>query len=216
MIRGVVFDLDGTLIDSMGIWYEIDRAFLRENGITEPPENISDIMKRMSVEECSEYFVNEFGLDITPEYAVKRIEELVRIEYEEKIALKPFVHELLEYLDEKGIPYGVATATYKNMAEAVLRRHGILDRFRFVLTDFEYPMGKNDPAIFLGAARMLGTLPSETAVFEDSLHCIESAAGAGFFTVGIYDEHSASDSEGIRKAADRFFTSLSEAFTLFG
>ncbi len=108
MIRGVVFDLDGTLIDSMGIWYEIDRAFLRENGITEPPENISDIMKRMSVEECSEYFVNEFGLDITPEYAVKRIEELVRIEYEEKIALKPFVHELLEYLDEKGIPYGVA------------------------------------------------------------------------------------------------------------
>lgn len=208
MIKGVIFDLDGTLIDSMGIWHTIDVKFLLENGIDDPPEDISDRMRKMSVEESSRYFIDEFQLDVTPEYVADRIEELVRIEYTENIMLKPHVTEILDLLDEMEIPYCVATATYKSLAEAVLRRFGIVERFRSILTDSDYPEGKNSPGIFLGAAKVLGTLPSETAVIEDSLHCIESAKKAGFFTVGVYDEASEAEWQTISETADAVFGSL--------
>ncbi len=208
MIKGVIFDLDGTLIDSMGIWYNIDRQFLLENGVTNPPEDISERMKKMSVDESSEYFITEFGLSCTKEYVIKRIEELVRTEYEERIALKEGVCELLDYLDEKGIPYGIATATYRSLAEAVLKRHGIYERFGFLLTDSEYPKGKRSPEIFLGAAEKLGLSPNETAVAEDSLHCIETALSAGFFTVGILDKYSAKDSKEISEKSHAVYENI--------
>ena len=214
-INGVIFDMDGTLIDSMGIWYRIDREFLRENGIIDPPEDISDRMKKMTIDESSAYFISEFGLDCTKDYVIKRIEELVRREYEENIPLKPHVSELLDVLDRKGIRCGVATATYRSLAEAVLKRCGICGRFAFILTDAEYPEGKRRPDIFLGAAERLGTSPEETLVIEDSLHCIRTAADAGFITAAVYDKAAEKEMNDIKAAADYYFSSLKEAEELF-
>jgi len=216
LIKGIIFDLDGTLIDSMGIWTTIDRAFLKENGVEDPPCDVSDKVRKMSVEESSEYFIKEFGLSCTVEYVIRRIEELVRVQYEEKIELKQGVTELLDYLDEKGIPYGVATATYKKLAEAVLERHGIRSRFRFILTDSEYPAGKTSPDIFLGGAEKLKLNPEEILVAEDSLHCIETAVKAGFYTVGVSDEISANDRESIEKTADAYVERIDEIIRLIG
>lgn len=213
MIKGVVFDLDGTLIDSMKVWAEADRAFLAEHGVEDPPPDISDKVRRMSVEESSEFFISEFGLKCTVADVISRIEELVRIQYEQKIPLKPYVKELLDHLDEKGIPYGVATATYKSLAQAVLRRHGLLDRMKFLLTDMDFPQGKTDPGIFLAGAEMLGLKPEETMVIEDSLHCIETSSAAGFFTVGVYDEISDGDSEAIKKLSSMYVNGLDEIIT---
>ncbi|HBB72250.1 MAG TPA: HAD family phosphatase [Ruminococcus sp.] len=210
MIKSIIFDLDGTLIDSMGIWYGIDRAFLRENGVTDPPEDISERMKKMTVDESSAYFISFFHLSCTKEYVIRRIEELVRREYEENIPLKPGVAELLDILDRKEIPYGIATATYRSLAEAVLKRCGIYDRFRFLLTDKEYPCGKRRPDIFLGAASRLGTVPRETLVIEDSLHCIRTASDAGFVTAAVYDEAAAGERGEIEKLADHYCLSLDD------
>lgn len=210
MIKGVVFDLDGTLIDSTKIWSRTDRNFLLENGIDDPPGDISDRVRKMTLNEASLYFIERFRLSCTVEYIIKRIEELVRIEYEENIPLKPYAVEILDFLDAQGIPYGVATATYKNLAEAVMRRCGIYHRMKFVLTDREYPMGKVFPDIFLGAAEMLGAEPDSVLVAEDSLHCIETAAAAGFVTVGVYDEVSADESKMIAETADHYISSLKE------
>ena len=210
MIKGVIFDLDGTLIDSMKIWYDIDRRFLRENGVTSPPEDISDRMKKLTVDEAAEVFIREFSLSLTKPQVISRIEELVREEYEEHIPLKPYAAEMAEYLGRKGIPCGVATATYKSLAAAVLKRCRIADKFRFILTDAEYPMGKRFPDIFLGGAEMLGSAPGETLVIEDSLHCIETAAAAGFLTAGVYDDAAAGDAEKIKRLADYYFDDLSE------
>lgn len=210
MIKGVIFDLDGTLIDSMKVWNNVDRKFLCECGIYDPPENISDIVKKMTIAESSKYFISEFSLDYSIEYVINRIEELVRIEYEENILLKPDVIEVLDYLKKNKIPCGIATATYKRLAEAVLKRHGIYDRFRFVLTDVEYPMGKTSPDIFLGAAERMGFLPYEVIVAEDSLHCIETALKAGFFTVGVYDESSLTDQEAIAEKSDAYVMRLGD------
>ncbi len=87
MVKGVIFDLDGTLIDSMQVWYDVDRRFLGENGIDDPPEDISDRVKKMTVDQSSELFIREFGLSCSKEYVIRRIEELVRLEYEENIML---------------------------------------------------------------------------------------------------------------------------------
>ncbi|MBP3268664.1 MAG: HAD family phosphatase, partial [Ruminococcus sp.] len=109
MIKGIIFDLDGTLIDSMKIWYDVDRNFLRENGITDPPADISERVKKMTVDQSSQYFIDLFNLSVTKEYVIKRIEDMVREEYEHHIPLKPYVEETLDMLDGMGIPYGVAT-----------------------------------------------------------------------------------------------------------
>lgn len=210
MVKGVIFDLDGTLIDSMKIWNQIDIAFLRENGIENPPENISELMRKMTVDESSEYFITHFGLSCTKEYVIKRIEELVRIQYEEKIPMKPHVTEVLDYLGSRGIPCGIATATYKSLAEAVLRRLGILERMSFLLTDEEFPVGKTSPDIFLHGAELMKLTPGEVLVVEDSLHCIETAAKAGFVTAGVYDEVSAPLRREIEQTADYYIESLEE------
>ena len=202
MIKGVIFDLDGTLIDSMGIWYGIDRKFLTENGVI-PPENISDIMKKMSIEAAADYFVNEFSLSCTNEYVIKRIEELVAEEYRSNIQLKSGVTELLDFLDSKKIPYCIATATYKMLAEAVLKRCGIYDRFEFVLTGEDVKKGKTSPDIYFECSERLGFEPDEIMVVEDSLHCVETAASAGFFTFAVYDSAAESEWDEICAIADR-------------
>lgn len=186
MIKAIIFDLDGTLIDSMGVWYRTDRIFLRENNVV-PPEDISERMKKMSIEEAAVYFNNEFGLDCTPEYIIKRIEEIVADEYKNNISLKDNVIRLLDYLDEKGIPYCIATATYKKLAKSVLERYGIYNRFKFVITGEDVKTGKTSPEIYLKCAENFNCRPDDILVAEDSLHCVETAVSAGFFTVGVYD-----------------------------
>lgn len=210
MIKAVIFDLDGTLIDSMQVWYKVDKQFLIENGIENPPPEISEQVKKMTIFQSSQLFIDEFNLKCTQEYVINRIEELVRIEYAERIPLKPFVNETLDVLDSMNIPYCIATATYKSLAQAVLKRCGIIDRFRFILTDVEYPNGKKFPDIFLGACERFGTKPYETLVVEDSLHCIETAKKAGFPVVAVYDKASEIDRKAIENTADYYFESINK------
>ena len=214
MIKGIIFDLDGTLLDSMTVWSSIDREFLIENGITDPPAEVSDVVKKMTVDESSQYFIDRFGLKCTKEYVIWRIEDMVRERYEEQIPLKPHVEELLDYLDSRGIPYGIATATYKRLAEAALKRCGIYDRFRFLLTDVEYPAGKNFPDIFLGGAEHFGAEPREVLVVEDSLHCIETAKEAGFTVCGVYDSVAEADRSSIIALSDYYVDSMDEIMNI--
>ena len=132
MIKGVIFDMDGTLIDSMGSWSECDQRFLKENGI-DPPPGISDVMKTLSMEECARYFI-DLGVKMEPQKITDRIEELVMDEYATSIPLKPYVTETLDTLDRYGIPYCVATANYRTLTDTILKRFGIYDRFKFIYT----------------------------------------------------------------------------------
>lgn len=214
MIKGIIFDLDGTLLDSMTVWSSIDREFLIENGITDPPPEVSDVVKKMTVDESSQYFIDRFGLKCTKEYVIWRIEDMVRERYEEKIPLKPHVTELLDYLDSCGIPYGIATATYKRLAEAALKRCGVYERFRFLLTDVEYPAGKNFPDIFIGGAERFGAEPHEVLVVEDSLHCIETAKAAGFTVCGVYDSVAEADKSRIIGISDYYVDNIDEIMNI--
>lgn len=210
MIKGIIFDLDGTLIDSMNVWCETDRVFLRENGVENPPEDISERVKKLTVDKSAELFIKEFALECSVEYIIKRIEEIVKHEYFYNIPLKNGIAELLDFLDSKNIPYGVATVTYKSLAEAVLKRHGIYDRLKFLLTVAEFPQGKKTPDMYVKCTEIMGLSPENVLIVEDSLHCIETASCAGFVTAGIYDNFSENDKENIIKISDYYFNEITE------
>ena len=186
-IKSAVLDMDGTLIDSMGIWHEIDKQFFAEHELI-PPEGISNQVNKMTMQEWAEYFIHEFHIQMTEEQIIHRIGEMCYEYYAEKIPLKPYVVEFLDYLDNQGIQYGIATATYRKSAEAALKRLGIFDRMQFILTAEEVPSSKKTPEMFLKSAELLNSIPTETLVVEDSLHCIETAIEGGFPVIAVHDE----------------------------
>lgn len=189
-LQGVIFDLDGTLLDSTGMWRQVDGRLMAHYGKEVPPD-LSETVQRMSIEEFSQFFVEEFDLPVTPEQIVQQVADMVAEEYREKLQLKPHVPEILDWLDQQDIPYGVATATYGELAEAALRRLHVWERLRFLLTEQDAGTPKTQPKIFQLAAQELHLGRRQIAVVEDSLHALEGAKNGGFFTIGIADPENA-------------------------
>lgn len=185
-IQGVILDMDGTLLDSMSIWHEIDIRFFAENGLT-IPEGLSEQVNKMSMEEWAAFFVREFGISLTEQDVIRRIEEMAAEYYEHKIPLKPHVLPFLDTLDAAVLPYGVATATYRSSAHAALQRLGIAERMQFILTAEDVPGGKTTPEMYRQAAERLGTDPAHTLIVEDALHCVEMAIQCGYITAAVHD-----------------------------
>lgn len=208
-IKGYIFDLDGTIIDSMPLWYNVDRIFLSEHGIT-APENISEIVKKMTVEQSSKYFLDTFKLKVSQQQIIDRIEQIVAENYKYTIPLKAGVESLINYLDSNSIPYGIATATYRTLAVACLTRLGLIDRIRFLETCSEIGKGKEYPDIFYKCVQDLNLNVNQVAVVEDSLYCVETSKKAGLFTIAIYDEASKEDWNDIKNVCDLTFNSATE------
>lgn len=189
-LQGVIFDLDGTLLDSTGMWRQVDGRLMAHYGKEVPPD-LSETVQRMSIEEFSQFFVEEFDLPVTPEQIAQQVADMAAEEYREKLQLKPHVPEILDWLDQQDIPYGVATATYGELAEAALRRLHVWERLRFLLTEQDAGTPKTQPKIFQLAAQKLHLGRRQIAVVEDSLHALEGAKNGGFFTIGIADPENA-------------------------
>lgn len=212
--KGIIFDLDGTLIDSMKVWENVDRDFVAENGGVYTPD-ISEAVKTMTIQKSAEYFKNRFSLKMSCEEIINRIEEMVSEKYHNSIPLKVGVLDTLKALSQMGIKMCVATATYNSLVNAALKRLGIFDMFEFVMTCADVGVGKDSPDIFYKSAKKMGLEIQETIIVEDSLHCIETAKKAGFFTVGVYDEFSKDDKNKITKLCDVYIDKMNMLIDIF-
>lgn len=208
-IKGAIFDLDGTLIDSMHFWDDLGAEYLRQKGII-PPKNINEVLKTLSLEQSIRYFKEAYSINESEDEIKKEIIEMIENQYRYKVPLKPFVAPFLNKLYEKRVRMCIATATDYKLAMAALERLGISKYFEFILTCYEAGVGKDNPQFFLKALEMLKTSKTETIVFEDALHAIKSAKTAGFFVAAVYDKSSDEDKEVIKSTADIYLNSFED------
>ena len=196
-----IFDMDGTIADSMGHWKNLEREFLIEKGIAEPDETLKEI-QHMTIPAAMEFFINRFGFEGTVDSLTEEFNELMAEHYRNDIDIKPGAREYLEKLRANGAKMCIASATSTPLVKIALNRMGISDYFDFTLSCVDVGSSKDRPDVFLEAARRLGGAPEETAVFEDSLVASVSAKGAGFYVVGIYDKYSEHNWPAICELAD--------------
>lgn len=209
--KGIIFDMDGTLVDSMGMWYQLGTMILEGNGLTPKEEDLNRKVCWMTVPEMKEFFEKEYGL------CCGSLEEFVRLYYREvdkryasDIPEKPGIRGVLERARAAGIRTCVATATRTSSAELVLGRLGLLPYFEFVLSCDDVGKSKKYPDVYLEAARRLGLDVSECVVFEDALQGVRTAKAAGFRVAAIYESASPWEAEAIKACCDRYITAYRE------
>lgn len=188
MIKGAIFDLDGTIIDSMFIWDTIGEDYLRSLG-KEPKENLTKIFKTFTLTQAAEYYRTNYGIKLSIQEIVNGINSMVDEIYRTKVALKPGVSDFLKRLQRSGMKMCVATVTDRPIVEDVLKRLKIHEYFSEIFTCAEVGYNKETPEIYRQALNHLGTPKSETVVFEDVLHAIKTAKEDGFKVAAVYDLH---------------------------
>jgi len=192
MIKAAIFDLDGTVLDSMGAWTELDINFLKAHGKT-ARSDVHDAVKALTLRQSAQYFQREYGVELTEDKIIDEIKLMIRTAYEKEIGLISGVYEVLNFLHSTGMPMVIATATDCDMAVAALKRLNVLDFFGKVFTCDMVGKSKTEPDVFLAAAEYLGVSPEDTLVFEDSSFAAHTAYKAGFKIAFIAGEESAPD-----------------------
>ena len=204
MIKGAIFDFDGTLVDSMFIWDTFGEDYLRTLG-KEPKENLTETFKTFTLEQAAEYYREHYGVTLSVGEIVDGVNEMVSEIYRTKVALKKGVLELLRDLQGKGVNMCVATVTDRPIVEDVLKKLGIRDFFTEIFTCAEVGHNKETPHIYRAALEVLGTRKEETVVFEDALHALMTAKNDGFPVAAVYDKHEAKQIE-MRAEADYYIS----------
>ncbi len=204
MIKGAIFDLDGTILDSMFIWDTIGEDYLRSLGI-EPKENLKETFKTFTLKQSAEYYRKKYGVTLSVQEIVNGVNKMVESYYAETVKLKSGIDVLLKKLKADGVKMCVATVTDKALVEAALNRLGVREYFSAIFTCAEVGQSKETPEIYRKALKHLETPKSETVVFEDALHAIRTAKGDGFLVAAVYDEHEQNQEE-VKKISDYYIT----------
>ncbi|MBQ5332311.1 MAG: HAD family phosphatase [Oscillospiraceae bacterium] len=205
-IKGYIFDLDGTIADSNGVWEKIDRKLMEKNHIRISDRELHSAAA-MTYEEVLEFFHSK-GLCYSLEQLRSEIDALAESEYRYNIFLKDGAEEALRLIKSQGGKIALATASPRRLYEPVLRRNCVYGLFDAFITTDEAGADKDHPDIYLKAAEMIGVPPWECAVFEDVLRGIVSAGNAGMITAAVYDEYSSEDFVTMKQIADVFLLSF--------
>ena len=184
-IQPAIFDLDGTVLDSLGVWAETDCKFLLRRNIAVPPD-YQHAVKSLNFPEAADYTIARFGLEESPAAVMAEWLQLTRGAYACEVGLAP----------ELFLP--------------ALERHGLKQLFSTFVTTYDVMKGKHFPDVYLEAAKRLNVLPAECAVFEDVLSAVKTARAAGFYTVAVRDESSAAEEPELRANSDYYLKNYSE------
>lgn len=209
--QACIFDMDGTLVDSMVYWQRLGREYLASRGVTQNVDEVMERVKPMTMLESAALFIREFDLPGTPESVAAEMNAVMDRHYQEDIPLKRGAKTYLETLKARGARLCVATATPEHLARMCLERLGVAELLDFILSCDTVAAGKDRPDVFLEAARRLGTAPADTAAFEDAFFAAQTAKQTGFYTVGVYDDAGAGRWQDLTALADETVRDWGEA-----
>lgn len=200
--RFAIFDMDGTLVDSMVYWKRLATEFLESKGVQHIAQDILERIKPMTMTESAALFIEEYGLSGTPESVAAEMNAMMDEHYRRDIPLKPGVQVYLDALHRRGVTMCVASATAEELMDACLTRLGVAQYFSFLLSCETVGAGKSRPDVYWEAAKRLGAQPEEIAVYEDALYAAETAKHAGFYTVAVRDDSNQLHWESLTDLAD--------------
>lgn len=201
-----IFDLDGTLLDSMQYWQNLGRNYLAASGVMHGIEPVLERIKTMTLLESAFTFMEHFGLEGPPERLVHEINDMMEQHYKYDIPLKPGVRQYLLHLQQKGVRLCVATAADERLAKMCLTRLGMDDLIEFIISCETIGQGKNKPDVFLAACDRFEVQPHQCAVFEDALYAVNTAKAAGFYVVAVYDTAQDDDWNLMKQISDTYIT----------
>ncbi|MDD3632818.1 MAG: HAD family phosphatase [Candidatus Syntrophosphaera sp.] len=208
--QAIIFDMDGTLIDSMHIWREVDRKFLHKRGLSVPQDLFHHLPQGNSFIQTAQYFKDRFGLPESTEVIMQEWNDMVSWHYENEVTLKPGAKEVLDKLYQRKVPLGLGTSNSYALAQKVLSSNRIWDYFSAVVTGDMQIQGKPYPDIYLECARLLNVSPVSCLVIEDTLSGIQAAKAANMKVIAIYDEDSLEFHPQIQALADIFVYNYKE------
>ncbi len=205
ILKGAIFDIDGTLLDSMGAWWDACRSFFTRYGLYFTDEQGVEL-KEMRLEDSLPMLIKRYGLSVTPAEAIDEIKKEVVNAYKTSIPLKPYAKEYLEKLKRGGVRTAVATSGYKELCQTAFKRLGVFELIDEYAFSQEVNKSKEHPDIYLLAAKRLGAEPNECTVYEDIVAGIKSAKQGGFSACAIYDPSNEGDTDVLKQCADHYIT----------
>lgn len=208
-MKTYVFDLDGTLTDSNGLWLEVDYRFLGRRGLT-PTEEYLETVARSIFPVAAEFTRAHYGLEEDPADIMAEWEALAAHQYAHEVELKPGVPAFLEQCRRRGIPMAIFTACRRNLCTAALERFGLTDTFSHVIYADEIGLEKHHPECFARLSRLLGVSPGDCVFFDDSPSNCATAMAAGMETVGVFDRFFLHRQEELKGACHRYIRSFEE------
>lgn len=206
---GVIFDCDGTLLDTMQGWHELE-DYLALSAHTALTLEQRSNLTALSIKECAVYFHERFGLGASGQVVETMIDDFMYAYYKERVRTRPGVHVFVEGLARQGAHLSVASLSPTNFLQAGLQGCDLLPYFDIVVSTDEVGGSKRTPAVWNHARSAMGTTLARTWGVEDSLYALRTLVAAGYKTLGIYDCDIAGSPEELREVADHFITSFED------
>lgn len=203
-IRGAIFDIDGTILDTMGAWDSTGEKLLKRFGKV-PEENLHQILFPLTMEETAKYLIENYDLPMSAAQVVEEINQIMIDFYRDDAQIKNDMLTLIKEFKRAGIPMAVATTTDREAFMPAFERLSLTQYFDGIFTCSEVGYSKEHPHIFREALKVLNTPAEHTYVFEDGLFSAETASREGLKIVGVYDDSSAEKWENLKVLSEKYF-----------
>ena len=208
--KGIILDLDGTILDSSWVWEMVDIKFLGDRGF-EVPDDYVESISPMGAEKAAIYTIERFGLhNEKPEDLVREWFDMAKAEYRNKVVCKPGAKNFIKKMYSQGMKLALATSSDRELFIPTLDREGILQYFNVIVTVDEVEKGKGFPDIYEEAARCICVPVEQCVVFEDIITAVRGAKSGGFKVVAVEDEKSLCNADKIKQISDFYISSYKQ------